>query len=100
MNMMSTLALSTLLEKQMGTLRHLLSILWAILMTNVVYILVSYLLSTLFAYDDLMFQHAVGFSGVLFHLLVLESNLLGQQESYRSVFGVINVPSWSYPWVL
>ena len=56
------------------------------------------LLSAAFGFDGLMYQHAVGFSGVLFHLSVLECNM-GQNRS-RDLFGIVTVPSYLYPWVL
>ena len=73
MNMLSTAAISSLLEKRFGTLRQIVSILWSILLTSVVYTIVALLLSALLGMDDLMYQHSVGFSGVIFHLSVLES---------------------------
>jgi membrane associated rhomboid family serine protease len=101
MNMMSTLPLSTLLEQELGTLRHIFTVFWAILLTNSVYIFVAYSASALFSYDKLMYQHAVGFSGVLFHMVVLESSLVSRGGApFRTLFGVAKVPSWLYPWVL
>lgn len=100
MNMMSALALSSLLEQEMGTIRHFVSVLWAVLVTNAIYLLVAYLASVVFHTDDLMYQHAVGFSGVLFHMLVLESSLSLGIGNSRSLFGFASVPSWLYPWVL
>jgi membrane associated rhomboid family serine protease len=97
MNMMSTVAISSLLEKRTGTLFHILLTMLSILLTSIVYIGFAFLLS-LFGYDGILFQHSVGFSGVIFHMVVLESNL-GPHIS-RSVFGVFSVPSFLYPWVL
>lgn len=45
-----------------------------------------------------MYQHSVGFSGVLFHLSVMEANL--SPDATRSVFGFCRVPAWGYPWAL
>lgn len=98
MNMMSTLAISSLLEKQFGTLRHGLTILWAILWTTLTYSTIACLLYVLFGMEGLMYQHALGFSGVIFHLSVLESNLTPHRS--RSLFGFVSVPSVAYPWAL
>jgi membrane associated rhomboid family serine protease len=98
MNMMSTLALSSLLERELGTIRHLFTVVAAILFTGLLYLLLAYAVSAVFMDQNLMDQHAVGFSGVLFQMLVMESNLIGGGN--RSLFGVITVPSWLYPWVL
>lgn len=43
-------------------------------------------------------QHAVGFSGVIFTLALMESYRSTQPT--RSVFGMIQVPTRLYPWVL
>jgi membrane associated rhomboid family serine protease len=98
MNLMSASAMSMMLEQRLGTIGLFLSTVWAILLSNVVYIIGAWLLSATVAYDDLMYQHSVGFSGVLFHYCVLESNMGG--HSARSIFGVLNVPTYVYPWVL
>ena len=43
-------------------------------------------------------QHAIGFSGVIFTLALMESYRSTQPT--RSVFGMIPVPTRMYPWVL
>jgi membrane associated rhomboid family serine protease len=96
MNMMSTVAIGTTLERHFGTLHLSFTILWSILLTSVVYLSAAVLLS-LIGRDSLMFQHSVGFSGVLFHLAVLESNI---GSPTRSVFGFFSVPAMIYPIVL
>jgi rhomboid domain-containing protein 1 len=98
MNMISSYHLSMLLEKRLGTIPHFVTTLGAILMTSLFYLGVSWLASTLFAYDALLYQHSLGFSGVLFHFLVLECNLTSNTS--RTLFGVVQVPTFLYPWVL
>lgn len=95
MNMVSTAAISGILEKRFGTLRHLVSTLWSVLLTSCVYILVAVFLSLGLGYDSLMYQHAVGFSGVIFHMSILECSLAPNRS--RSVFGFFSVPSYLYP---
>lgn len=97
MNMLSTSAISSMLEKKLGTLRLFVSMWWAMLLTSTIYISIAYFAHLGFGYDAWMYQHAVGFSGIIFHLSVLESNL---QPGPRSVFGFFSVPSSLYPWVL
>lgn len=46
----------------------------------------------------MMLQHSLGFSGVIFQLSVMESNLSPSRT--RSVFGVLQVSSKMYPWAL
>lgn len=97
MNMLSAVAIGSSLEKRMGTLRLLFSIWWAILITSAIYILIAYIAYSVFGFETWMYQHAIGFSGILFHLSVLESRL---HSGPRSLFGFFSVASWMYPWVL
>ncbi|KAG7369610.1 rhomboid family protein [Nitzschia inconspicua] len=98
MNILSTSAIGTLLEKQMGTLRLVFSIWWAMLLTSSLYILISWLAYIILGYDQLLYSHAVGFSGVIFHMSVLETYL--HPRPSRSLFGFVSVPQTSYPWAL
>jgi rhomboid domain-containing protein 1 len=98
MNMMSTAAISSMLEKRMGTLQHVMTILWAMLLTSCVYTIAAFFMHLVFGMDGLMYQHSVGFSGVLFHLSVLECNMTPHRS--RSVFGFLTVPAYLYPWAL
>ncbi|KAL3800828.1 hypothetical protein HJC23_001665 [Cyclotella cryptica] len=98
MNMMSTMAIGTSLENQIGTFTMALSILWGILLTSTIYTLTSWILYVAFGYEKMMYQHCLGFSGVIFQLSVLEANLSPNRT--RSVFGVFKVSSKMYPWAL
>ena len=97
MNMLSTSTISTVLEKRIGTLRLIVSIWWSILLTSIIYIIIAYTAYIIFGYDTWMYQHSIGFSGIIFHLSVLESYL---HPGQRSVFGFFSVPSFVYPWAL
>eukprot|EP00584_Thalassiosira_punctigera_P006385 CAMPEP_0172532426 /NCGR_PEP_ID=MMETSP1067-20121228/5483_1 /TAXON_ID=265564 ORGANISM="Thalassiosira punctigera, Strain Tpunct2005C2" /NCGR_SAMPLE_ID=MMETSP1067 /ASSEMBLY_ACC=CAM_ASM_000444 /LENGTH=327 /DNA_ID=CAMNT_0013316939 /DNA_START=52 /DNA_END=1035 /DNA_ORIENTATION=+ len=98
MNSMSTVAIGSMLEKKIGTLSMGITILWGIILTSVVYVLVAWLLHATFGYERMMLQHSLGFSGVIFQLSVLESNLAPDRT--RSVFGLFQVSSRMYPWAL
>ncbi len=98
MNMMSTMAIGSSLERRIGTLAMATTILWGIQLTSSIYTFISWLLYMTFGYEHLMLQHSVGFSGVIFQLAVLEANL--SPDRTRSVFGFINVSSKMYPWAL
>lgn len=98
MNMMSIAAISSMLEKRMGTLQQTFTILWAMILTSFVYTVVALALHLFFGMDQLMYQHSVGFSGVIFHCSVLECNMTPHRS--RSVFGFLTVPAYLYPWVL
>jgi membrane associated rhomboid family serine protease len=99
MNLMSTLAIGGMLEKRLGTLRVCYTMLLSIVMTSLLVIAAALFLDLVLERKGLMNQHSIGFSGVIFHLSVLECNL-GSHESSRSVFGLLEVPSYLYPWVL
>ena len=96
MNMMSTMAIGSSLERRIGTIMTTLTISWGILLTSAIYILISWLLFAVFGLEKMMLQHSVGFSGVIFQLSVLDSNLSPNRT--RSVFGVFTVSSRMYPW--
>lgn len=96
MNMMSTMAIGSSLERQIGTIMMALTIFFGILLTGAIYISISWLLFAVFGLEKMMLQHAAGFSGVIFQLSVLESNLSPNRT--RSVFGVFTVSSRMYPW--
>jgi membrane associated rhomboid family serine protease len=98
MNMMSTFGISTLLEKRLGTLSFGISTLWAILLTSFIYLGVSYALFLFLGETKWMYQHSVGFSGILFHMTVLECNLSTTRS--RSLFGFVDMPTYLYPWAL
>ena len=97
MNMISAGALLPTVENKLGSLRLSLTICLSILLTSTIYIAIAVLL-VLLGYPGLMNQHSVGFSGVLFHISVIECNL-GLHQS-RSIFGLVTVPSFAYPWIL
>ena len=44
------------------------------------------------------YQCAIGFSGVVFGLIVVDNNLTGAMQ--RSIFGLFYVPAPLYPWTL
>ena len=98
MNMMSMVAIGGSLEKHMGTLSMAVTILHSIIWTSVLYTVIAWMAFAVFDYEKLWFQHSVGFSGVLFHLSVLECHMGPLQP--RNLFGIVSVsPQW-YPWVL
>ena len=98
MNMISSLTLGTLLERQIGTFALFHTILLSIVVTSCLSIGTALLLSTLFQYEALMSQHSIGFSGILFHLSVLECHI--NSNIRRNLFGTLEIPSYLYPWVL
>ena len=98
MNMMSSFTLCTLLEQQIGTFRLLYTIVLSMIVTSFLSLSTAFVLSSIFQYNSLMFQHSIGFSGILFHLSVLECHI--HPNIRRNLFGMFEIPSYLYPWVL
>ncbi|XP_050230019.1 rhomboid-like protein 15 isoform X2 [Mercurialis annua] len=99
-NMMALVPLGSELERIMGSVRLLyLTILLAT--TNAIFHL---LIALVVAYNPfhgdefLMNECAIGFSGILFSMIVIETSLSGVQS--RSVFGLFNVPAKWYAFIL
>lgn len=99
MNMMSAAAIGYDLEKKCGTLSHGITILWSMILTSSIYMLISFLLYIVFGVDHLMYQHSTGFSGVLFHLMVLQAHYSPSMMT-RNVYGFVQVSSTTFPWVM
>ncbi|WCJ34121.1 RHOMBOID-like protein 15 [Euphorbia peplus] len=99
-NMMALVPLGSELERIMGSVRLLyLTILLAT--TNAILHLVIALLvahNPVQPYPNLMNECAIGFSGILFSMIVIETSLSGVQS--RSVFGLFNVPAKWYAFIL
>ncbi|XP_062005010.1 rhomboid-like protein 15 isoform X1 [Rosa rugosa] len=99
-NMMALVPLGSELERIMGSVR----LLYIIIMLATTNALLHLLIALLVAYNPikpfeyLMHECAIGFSGILFSMIVIETSLSGQQ--YRSVFGLFNVPAKWYAWIL
>ncbi|KAK9170207.1 hypothetical protein Syun_002347 [Stephania yunnanensis] len=99
-NMLALVPLGSELEKIMGSLR-LLFLIVLLATSNAIFHLFIALLAAhnpFHSYDYLMNECAIGFSGVLFSMIVIETSLSGVQ--YRSVFGLFNVPAKWYAWIL
>ncbi|XP_058003310.1 rhomboid-like protein 15 isoform X2 [Hevea brasiliensis] len=99
-NMLALVPLGSELERIMGSIRLLyLTILLAT--SNAIFHL---LIALLVAHNPfrpnqyLMDECAIGFSGILFSMIVIETSLSGVQS--RSVFGLFNVPAKWYAFIL
>jgi membrane associated rhomboid family serine protease len=96
MNMMSLFALGPPVEQMFGTGQYFFIVLAFVIMQGIVYVAFSILLS--FIWPSYFYQSAVGFSGVLFAMAVDEATL--SPFPTRSVFGLFNVPTKVYPWIM
>ncbi|KAL5806315.1 hypothetical protein ACOSQ4_029048 [Xanthoceras sorbifolium] len=99
-NMLALVPLGSELERIMGSIR-MLYIIILLATSNAIFHLV---IASLAAHNPfqtfqyLMNECAIGFSGIIFSMIVIETSLSGVQS--RSVFGLFNVPAKLYPWIL
>ncbi|TQE10833.1 hypothetical protein C1H46_003533 [Malus baccata] len=99
-NMMALVPLGSELERIMGTVRLLYMIILLAISNAVLHLLIALLVSynPIHPSQYLMDECAIGFSGILFSMIVIETSLSGHQS--RSVFGLFNVPAKWYAWIL
>ena len=99
-NMLALVQIGTGLEYLLGSLRYLhVLILMATsnaLLQVVISLIVAY--NPIHPYLTLMYECAIGFSGVIFAMIVIETSLNSVQT--RSIFGFFNIPAKWYPWAL
>ncbi|EFJ40799.1 hypothetical protein VOLCADRAFT_99376 [Volvox carteri f. nagariensis] len=101
-NMLAFVPIGASLERAAGTWQLLHFMLLSCFLEGVIYAVVSGLLAASGLVHGALFHGAVGFSGVIFGLLVWDSALLSSSSSssHRSIFGLFHVPAPWYPWVL
>ncbi|KNA13218.1 hypothetical protein SOVF_118830 isoform B [Spinacia oleracea] len=99
-NMLALVPLGSELERIMGSVRLLYTTLLLALSNAVIHLLIALLVAhnPFHPYTFLMNECAIGFSGILFSMIVIETSLSGVHS--RSVFGLFNVPAKWYPWIL
>ncbi|KAI7747349.1 hypothetical protein M8C21_007982 [Ambrosia artemisiifolia] len=99
-NMMALVPLGTELERVMGSIRLLYMIVLLATTSAIFHLLITLIaaFNPVYSYYHFMDECAIGFSGVLFSMIVIETSLSGVQS--RSVFGLFNVPAKLYPWML
>jgi membrane associated rhomboid family serine protease len=97
MNMLSFLQIGSGLEPLFGSLQYFFILCVFTLFVGFFYIAICVLLAYTWDYGY-MFNSAVGLSGVIFAMAVDESTL--SPHPTRSIFGLFQVPTRLYPWVL
>lgn len=99
-NMLALVPLGSELERVMGSIR--LSYITILLATSnaILHLFIALLAANnpFYHVQYLMNECAIGFSGILFSMIVIETSLSGAQ--HRSVFGLFNVPAQWYAWIL
>ncbi|KAJ9559113.1 hypothetical protein OSB04_013727 [Centaurea solstitialis] len=99
-NMLALVPLGSELERVMGSIRLLYMIVLLATTSALFHLLITLIAAynPVHSYYHFMDECAIGFSGVLFSMIVIETSLSGAQS--RSVFGLFNVPAKLYPWIL
>ncbi|XP_020087214.1 rhomboid-like protein 15 isoform X2 [Ananas comosus] len=99
-NMLALVPLGTELERIMGSVRILYLMMLLATSNAIFHLIIASLISynPLHPYPFFMNECAIGFSGIIFSMIVIETSLSGAQS--RSVFGLFNVPAKWYAWIL
>ncbi|GLC33964.1 hypothetical protein PLESTB_000823200 [Pleodorina starrii] len=97
-NMLAFVPMATSLERAVGTLQLLYFLLMSCLLGAALYVALSVLLAASGLVPDALYTGAMGFSGVIFGLVVWETAL--SASSQRNIFGLFQVPAAWYPWAL
>ncbi|GMY14361.1 rhomboid-like protein 15 isoform X2 [Fagus crenata] len=99
-NMMALVPLGSELERIMGSVRLLYMIILLATSNAIFHLLIALLVghNPFHPFMYLMDECSIGFSGILFSMIVIETSLSGVQS--RSVFGLFNVPAQWYAWIL
>jgi membrane associated rhomboid family serine protease len=99
MNMMTVFYMSNRRERKLGSLPFAGMIVLLVWVSGWLYVTIDYVIVLV---HPSWSRCAVGFSGVLFALIMAESLLVAASEAgaMRSVFGFFRVPVWAYPWIL
>ncbi|CAH9089069.1 unnamed protein product [Cuscuta epithymum] len=99
-NMLAFVPLGSELERIMGSIRLVYIVVLLAASNALIHLLMALAIAhnPFHSYPDLLYECAIGFSGILFSMIVIETSLSGIQS--RSVFGLFNVPAKWYALVL
>ncbi|CAN1277978.1 Rhomboid-like protein 15 [Linum perenne] len=99
-NMLALVPLGSELERIMGSVRLFYITILLAMSNAILHLFIALLVShnPFRPYPELMDECAIGFSGILFSMIVIETSLSGAQT--RSIFGLFNVPAKWYAFIL
>lgn len=98
MNMMSLVAIGGMLEPVYGTFKFLCLTWLSILLGGICYLLLAFGTAWITSNWSYLGVSSIGYSGVLFSYAVIES--FHSPDASRSIFGLFNVPTKLYPFIL
>ncbi|KAK8918492.1 hypothetical protein KSP39_PZI021854 [Platanthera zijinensis] len=99
-NMFALIPLGTELERIMGSIRLLYLMILVATSNAIFHLIIAFIvaLNPLHPYPFLVHECAIGFSGVIFFMIVMETSLSGVQT--KSVLGLFNVSAKWYAWIM
>lgn len=97
-NMLAFVPIGSSLERILGTVQFTHLTLLIIFLESCLYILAAYALVLLHIYPTVLHECAIGFSGTIFGLIVVDN--AQSSASHRSILGLFTVPAPLYPWAL
>ena len=101
LNMIALLQLGFLMETRMGPVFFLKAIGLVNLIATVLYCAICYAVDLTLSQSTCINTITIGFSGILFGLLSIESMRGGISNAAKvSLYGIVNVPKWTVPWCL
>lgn len=95
MNLLSAYCTGPTLERMLGSRKLLETTIFSVLLTPLLYVILAPHVNSL---AQVPLKSTKGLSGIMFHWIVIECHL--DSKSDASLFGMVNVPSAWYPWVL
>lgn len=98
-NMLAALFIGARVEPTVGTAPLLGLVLLFVVLGGVLFVGLSWAVAKAYA-ADYWVTPTVGYSGVLFSLIMVDTHVVGSPYDRRSVFGFFAVPAYVYPWVL
>ncbi|KAH1090408.1 hypothetical protein J1N35_017665 [Gossypium stocksii] len=104
-NMLALVPLGSELERIMGSIRLLYTIILLATSNAIFHLIIALVVAynPFHPFEHLMNECAIGFSGILFSMIVIETSLSGVQSRrilVLSVFGLFNVPAKWYAFIL
>ncbi|KAG2483916.1 hypothetical protein HYH03_017237 [Edaphochlamys debaryana] len=96
--MLAFVPMANSLERLVGSVQFLHMLLLFTALEGVIYVAAAYALTLGHVYPGANMSCAVGFSGVIFGLIVVDN--AQSNAATRSIFGLFTVPAQLYPWAL
>ncbi|CAM6053742.1 unnamed protein product, partial [Sphagnum tenellum] len=99
-NMLALVPIGSGLERLLGSVRYFHVLFLLATSNSLIHVVIAYMAAynPIHQYSDLLIECSIGFSGVIFAMIVIETRLSTAQT--RSIFGFFTVNAKWYPWAL